>query len=40
MEYTNGQLVVVRDRMDAAKATEGESKVLQDVQSSLSIIFI
>jgi hypothetical protein len=33
MEYVDGQLVIVRDRMADAKATEGESrtKVLQDV---------
>ena len=34
MEYVDGQLVGVRDRMASAKATEGESrsKVLQDVR--------
>jgi hypothetical protein len=36
MEYVDGQLVGVRDRMASAKATEGESrsKVLQDVRLS------
>src|ERR1700683_1331655 len=35
LEYVDGQLVGVRDRMASAKATEGESrsKVLQDVRT-------
>lgn len=36
MEYVDGQLVGVRDRMASAKATDGESRrqVLKDVRSS------
>jgi hypothetical protein len=38
MEYVDGQLVGVRDRMASAKVTEGESrsKVLQDVRTPVS----
>jgi hypothetical protein len=37
MEYVDGQLVGVRDRMASAKVTEGESrsKVLQDVRAPI-----
>jgi hypothetical protein len=40
MEYVDGQLVGVRDRMTSAKAAEGESrtKVLQEVQTVLVFI--
>jgi hypothetical protein len=40
MEYVDGQLVGVRDRMTSAKATEGESrtKVLQEVPTVLVFI--
>jgi Protein of unknown function (DUF4449) len=40
MEYVDGQLVGVRDRMTGTKATEGESciKVLQEVQMVLVFI--
>ena len=40
MEYVNGQLVGVRDRMTSAKAAEGESrtKVLQEVSVVVSCV--
>lgn len=40
MEYVDGQLVSVRDRMESAKATEGESRTqaLQDVSSCHYIV--
>ena len=41
MEYVDGQLVGVRDRMASTKATEGESrtKVLQEVRTVLRFSF-
>jgi len=41
MEYVDGQLVSVRDRMADAKAAEGESRmqVLQDVSRLLIVFF-
>ena len=40
MEYVDGRLVGIRDRMPSAKATEGESrtKVLQEVETVLIFI--
>ena len=42
MEYVDGQLVGVRDRMADAKAAEGESRtqVLQDVSRLLFVCFL
>jgi len=43
LEYVDGQLVAVRDRMETAKATEGQSRtdVFKDVcRASPSFLFL